>query len=744
MRKIKPIKAYRGNTLIIVVGITVLALLMLISSTEATPFAYVTHYNGDTVSVIDVETNSVVKTIQVGPAPRGVAVTPDGTKAYVCNYMGDLSYSPVVSNSVSVINTANNTVIDTLYLGYDWPVDVIANPDGSKMYVLCESGYVVINTENEKVIATIPIGGNNIAITPDGSKLYVTNYSGVSVIDTITNNMSALISTGIDNPYGVAVSPDGTKLYVANYNKGNIIVINSTVYNITATIPVGGGPKGIAFSPDGKRAYVTNSASSTVSAIDTIQNKVNSTLPVGGHPWGIAVNPDGTRAYETSYEGNGVSVLDTVNNTVISTVPISARTVGVAIYNPPMFQPIPNGYMFENFDREIFPTSSFHSIYGLNVNLTNKNSKITKFYLDYFKYMGRGGDCFGMSATSLALYNNEFDNAYDYNKTEETSSALFRCGIPLHGPYPETLDGWITYHQAVQVDKACLSDKIKYKASLDSNRNVFVGFPTVYGELKKRLASNDYSMTLGLFGYVWNNETKESRKAGHCVAPYKIDESPDKQSAKIYVYDCNHPGDFNRYIEVNLNTGKVADYDFMKNIYIIDLCSLEAIKEPAQIPDLTTLRTNIDPAHLLYTDSSGRKLGYDNGVFKDEIPGTCSIIPYSEDTDNNYTLESYYVPNPSIKMELYSTGSGDSEVSMMTPMGLINAYVPVSPTSVDEFKILGNGTGVEFKSENDTTPALDLMLDVETPDHDQVVQANLSQIEANGVLTYQMFMGTSL
>jgi YVTN family beta-propeller protein len=47
---------------------------------EAAPFLYVANGNDNTVSVIDTATNTVVGSpIAVGSGPIGVAVTPDGT-----------------------------------------------------------------------------------------------------------------------------------------------------------------------------------------------------------------------------------------------------------------------------------------------------------------------------------------------------------------------------------------------------------------------------------------------------------------------------------------------------------------------------------------------------------------------------------------------------------------------------------------------------------------------------------------
>src|ERR1700736_3417162 len=63
---------------------------------EAAPFAYVANEHSNTVSVIDTATNTLVATIPVGTIPFAVAVTPNGKRVYVTNDG---------SNTVSVIGT---------------------------------------------------------------------------------------------------------------------------------------------------------------------------------------------------------------------------------------------------------------------------------------------------------------------------------------------------------------------------------------------------------------------------------------------------------------------------------------------------------------------------------------------------------------------------------------------------------------------------------------------------------------
>ncbi|MGH3930541.1 MAG: YncE family protein, partial [Pseudonocardiaceae bacterium] len=65
-----------------------------------------------------------IAVMPVGDAPYGVAVTPDGRRAYITNFGSD---------SVSVIDTVNNTVTGTIAVGVG-PYGVVVTPDG-RVYI---------------------------------------------------------------------------------------------------------------------------------------------------------------------------------------------------------------------------------------------------------------------------------------------------------------------------------------------------------------------------------------------------------------------------------------------------------------------------------------------------------------------------------------------------------------------------------------------------------------------------------
>jgi YVTN family beta-propeller protein len=78
---------------------------------------YVANDGSNTVSVIDTATNMVVATVAAGTGgPTGVAITPDGKHAYVANFERGARL-PCTTGFVSVIATATNTVVKTIPVG---------------------------------------------------------------------------------------------------------------------------------------------------------------------------------------------------------------------------------------------------------------------------------------------------------------------------------------------------------------------------------------------------------------------------------------------------------------------------------------------------------------------------------------------------------------------------------------------------------------------------------------------------
>ena len=309
--------------------------------------AYVTNQDDHEVSVIDTATNAfAVPNMQAQVQPFGIAITPDGTRAYVSSF-----------DTVHVIDTQTDIVATTIAVGQVGR-GVALTPDGTRAYVVhnADDNVSVIDTASNTVVTTIAVGdhpdGIAIANTPNGTRAYVANDwdSTVSVIDTVTEAVTGTIPIGpafSSGPRGVAITPDGTRAYVAGFDNDTVSVIDTAtdvVVPPAIALPAGGEPKYIAITPDGSQAYVGNSEHDTVSVIDTATNTVVGApiplgvTPQGDFPHGIAFTPDGALAYVANAGGQAdVAVIDTATATMVDAIdfPNFSGPTGIAIADVP-------------------------------------------------------------------------------------------------------------------------------------------------------------------------------------------------------------------------------------------------------------------------------------------------------------------------------------------------------------------------------------------------------------------------
>jgi YVTN family beta-propeller protein len=303
-----------------------------INTIHAQARAYVTDRCNNSVFVIDTGTNKVVDTIPVGITPFVPAVTPDGTRVYVTHRDARM---------ISVIDTATDKVISTIPLaGFAWGIAI--TPDGTRAYVPTVSSLVsVIDTSTNTVTATIPVSFSpfNVAITPDGAKVYVTHAltldsPRLSVISTATNSVIHSFRIAGD-PTGIAITPDGTRAFVTSQTFFGGEIIDTATDSLVDFGPLG---YQIAITPDGTRAYVGRGTE--VSSIDTATNTVAGTVQISGLSRFLAATADSKRVYVCSQGDLGpdssVAVIDTATNMVVDEIPGMTCPNGIAIA-PPQF-----------------------------------------------------------------------------------------------------------------------------------------------------------------------------------------------------------------------------------------------------------------------------------------------------------------------------------------------------------------------------------------------------------------------
>lgn len=201
--------------------------------------------------VIDTATNQVVTASFGKGVADGFAFSPDGQHTYLTNF------DPYFGNpEVLVLDTGNTIpfpVYCTLYT-------IAVTPDGTQAYVPYSTptavSVAVINNVTGTVTQSISIGPTVYtaaftqgAITPNGKSVYVTSQASnnIAVVDTASNAVVKTVTVGT-TPSGVAVTPDGAHVYVSNQGSNNLSVIDTFTNTVTATVPVT-GPGAISIIP---------------------------------------------------------------------------------------------------------------------------------------------------------------------------------------------------------------------------------------------------------------------------------------------------------------------------------------------------------------------------------------------------------------------------------------------------------------------------------------------------------------
>lgn len=296
--------------------------------TAAAQLAFVGLSGNNTLAVINTADNSIIQSgISVGGTPGRAVFAPSGRRLYEINGSG---------NSVSVVDIPSYQVVKTIPVGTN-PRGIAISKDGSKVYVAnnATQNLSIIDTGTLSVVKTLALSSHpeEIAISPDGRRLYIAAtvpFMGF-ILDTVSETLIGSFASSAGN--GIAITPDGTRAYITNWN-GTVTVVNLATMLADKTIPVGSFPHRVTISPNGLRAYVANVNSNNVSVIDTRSNTVVTTIPVGSSPWAMDILDDSSRLYVPTGAGY-VAVIDTGTNTVLQQISMGAAANSVSIFHAP-------------------------------------------------------------------------------------------------------------------------------------------------------------------------------------------------------------------------------------------------------------------------------------------------------------------------------------------------------------------------------------------------------------------------
>ncbi|MEO1615850.1 MAG: S8 family serine peptidase [Planctomycetota bacterium] len=231
--------------------------------------AVTANYDSQNISVIDLQTRTLTRSIDVGVRPNALALAPDGSLAILASSDG-------ANSNVVLVDLLAGNVLGT-FPDIDFsPREVAFSSDGSQAYVLTtglsdapDSVYFLeINGSQSAVIGSTPVGdtfgGNtqhsHLVVSPSGTTLAVSvsGESAIVFLDIATRQEVARVSTVLSSPYDLSFTPDGESVFVQHSAGVSSIGFDGTSAVLQESLDQIPQPISMAIDAAGEFVYVAS------------------------------------------------------------------------------------------------------------------------------------------------------------------------------------------------------------------------------------------------------------------------------------------------------------------------------------------------------------------------------------------------------------------------------------------------------------------------------------------------------
>jgi YVTN family beta-propeller protein len=304
---------------------------------------YTSDQFSNTVSVINPANNTLLGVIRLGdPTPGNLSPLYRGQllvhgMGFAPDHRTLLAIS-IGSNSVTFIDTATNAVKHVTYVGRS-PHEAFFTPDGKEVWVSVRGeNYIAIldgQTYREKSRIEVRNGPGMTIFSPDGTYAYVCSSFSPETVVIATAIKEIIGRVKQESPFcpDIAASPDGKQVWFTLKDTGKVMIFNARPpFEVIKVLDTGPITNHVNFARNsrGQFAYVTVGGLNLVKVFRTEDFEQVATIETGALPHGLWPSGDGTRIYVGLENADAAAAIDTLENKVIATIPIGQAPQGVA------------------------------------------------------------------------------------------------------------------------------------------------------------------------------------------------------------------------------------------------------------------------------------------------------------------------------------------------------------------------------------------------------------------------------
>jgi DNA-binding beta-propeller fold protein YncE len=205
------------------------------------------------VSVMDIDTDTIVGDIPDTDGVHGIALAPDLNRGFTSNGR---------TNSVTIFDLKTLKTLGTVKTGTN-PDAIVFDGVTKRVFTMNGRSHdtTAINAADGSVVGTLELGGKPESAVADGAGSIYVNIEDQSQLVRFDARKLAILNrwplAPCEEPSGLAMDLKTRRLFVGCHNR-MMAVVDAQTGRVIATPPIGEGVDGDAFDPETKDAFASN------------------------------------------------------------------------------------------------------------------------------------------------------------------------------------------------------------------------------------------------------------------------------------------------------------------------------------------------------------------------------------------------------------------------------------------------------------------------------------------------------